>query len=338
MRSLLCVLFVLPALLFGVVSAGAQQPSAHSAAADAKPARKSWVPTFLRNYENPAPRAVLPGTQETVAASKQPVAEQPKAEAAPTGTTKAKSSAAESQAKKSVKKKKKAKKKVAKRKKKAAKPKNNKPEVEPETAREGSHEVAAFETEETEKVPSNEMLRGRGSVSGAALAMPPIIEPPLTGTPIDTLALYKQAMSSGDITGALALFRQTVNTPPDINLVAKLNGLMEVSLSKEQASELIDEVAEFAAARPPLPASAEAARIHGVHEMIADAAAPSLVVALEHYKSAVTAGDRLAAVQSLTRVLGRPIDDEAARQADALLNLSPSGLTSQDRVAGRGGL
>jgi hypothetical protein len=330
MRSVLCVLLVLPALLFGAATAGAQQAPAEPAAAEAKPARKSWVPTFLRNYENPAPRAVLPGTQETAAVSKEPAAETPKAEAKPAAE-------AAPAKKKSVKKKKKAKKKVAKKKKKAAKPKDRKPEVEPETVREGSHEVAAFETEEPAKTPDAGIVGGRGSVSGAALAMPPVIEPPLTGTPIDTLALYKQAMASGDITGALALFRQTVNTPPDINLVAKLNGLMGVSLSSEQASELVDEVAEFAAVEPPRPASVEAARIHGVHDMIADAAAPSLVVALEHYKSAVAAGNRLAAVQSLTRVLGRPIDDEAARQADALLNLPSSGLTARDQLAVQSG-
>jgi hypothetical protein len=323
MRSFLCVFLVLPALLFGAATAGAQQAPAEPAT-QAKPARK-WVPAFLRNYENPAPRAVLPGTQETAAVSKEPAAETPKAEA------KVSAEAAPAK-KKSVKKKKKAKKKVARKKKKAAKSKDREPEAEPETVREGSHEIAAFETEGAESLPANEMIGGRGSVSGAALAMPPVIEPPLTGTPIDTLALYKQAMASGDITGALALFRQTVNTPPDIDLVAKLNGLMGVSLSSEQASELVDEVAEFAAVQPPRPASAEAARIHGVHDMIADAAAPSLVVALEHYKSAVATGDRLAAVQSLTRVLGRPVDDEAARQANMLLNL-PSASLWADQAA-----
>ena len=323
MRSILCLFLVFPALMLGAGSAAAQQTQApaETPAAEAKPARKSWVPAFLRNYENPAPRAVLPGTQETAAAPKEPAAQSAPAVEAPKKTVK-------KTAKKKAKKKK-----VAKKKKKAVKKKAPKPEVEPENVAEGAHDVAAFEAEEPVKTPEVEMLGGRGSVSGAALTMPPDIEPPLTGTPIDTLALYKQAMSSGDITGALALFRQTVNTPPDINLVAKLNGLMDVSLSTEQAAELVDEVAEFAAVQAPRPPSVEAARIHGVHEVIANAAAPSLVVALEHYKSAVAAGDRLAAVQSLTRVLGRPIDDEAARQANMLLNLpAPGLLTDQAAV------
>lgn len=322
MRSVLCVFLAAPALAFGVVSAAAQQaPTETSQAAEAKPARKSWVPAFLRNYENPAPRAVLPGTQETAAAPKEPAAEQPSAKAAPVAEAPKKT--VKKKAKKKAKKKK-----VAKKKSKAVKKKAPEPAPEPENVAEGAHEVATFEVEEPVRTQETEIRGGRGSVS-----MPPVIEPPLTGTPIDTLALYKQAMSSGDITGALALFRQTVNTPPDINLVAKLNTLMEVSLSSDQASELVEEVAEFAAVQPPRPASVEAARIHGVHDMIADAAAPSLVVALEHYKSAVAAGDQLAAVQSLTRVLGRPVDDEAARQANMLLNLPSASLWMTDQAA-----
>ena len=90
MRFILCLFLVFPALMLGAGSAAAQQTQApaETPAAEAKPARKSWVPAFLRNYENPAPRAVLPGTQETAAAPKEPAAQSAPAVEAPKKTVK----------------------------------------------------------------------------------------------------------------------------------------------------------------------------------------------------------------------------------------------------------